>query len=123
MARTTFVNPEIERLQKELSLLTEQKKSLDSINREKQKESGKKEIVMVHGTKYVINGTQMEKIESTPKPTQHKKGVCLTFCKYGSCSVSSCPNIHDKSIVRICPAFLKVRVYCWKLMAVGMLSK
>ena len=78
---------------------------------------------MVHGTRYVVNGTQMQRVESIPKPTQHKKEVCLTFCKYGSCSTPSCPNIHDKSIVRICPAFLKVSMRIEKVMRVGMLSK
>ena len=71
---------------------------------------------MIRGTKYVVNGTQLEKVESIAKPTQQKKGVCLTFCKFGSCSSPSCPNIHDKSIVRICPAFLKVRFIFGKMM-------
>lgn len=125
VSKTTFINPDIERLEKELSLLTEQKMAIDRANREKQKAEGKQEYVMVNGDKYIVKGSKMEKVVSIPLPEQKKKKkeVCLMFCKYGSCSTPSCPCIHDKSIVRICPSFLKVGGWGEMVSFVGLLPK
>ena len=107
ISKTTFVNPELERLQTEIALLKEQKKSIDLMNKEKLKQDSKKEVVVVNGDKYVVNGSKMDKVV-VPSIPKKKEDVCLTFCKYGSCSNPTCRNRHDPSLVRICPAFLRV---------------
>ena len=107
ISKTTFVNPELERLQTEIALLKEQKKSIDLMNKEKLNQDSKKEVVVVNGDKYVVNGSKMDKVVS-PSIPKKKEDVCLTFCKYGSCSNPNCRNRHDPSLVRICPAFLRV---------------
>ena len=107
ISKTTFVNPELERLQTEIALLKEQKKSIDLMNKEKLNQDSKKEVVVVNGDKYVVNGSKMDKVVS-PSIPKKKEDVCLTFCKYGSCSNPTCRNRHDPSLVRICPACLRV---------------
>ena len=110
ISKTTFVNPELERLQTEIALLKEQKKSIDLMNKEKLNQDSKKEVVVVNGDKYVVNGSKMDKVVS-PSIPKKKEDVCLTFCKYGSCSNPTCRNRHDPSLVRICPAFLRVWIH------------
>ena len=79
----------------------------DLMDKEKLNQDSKKEVVVVNGDKYVVNGSKMDKVVS-PSIPKKKEDVCLTFCKYGSCSNPTCRNRHDPSLVRICPAFLRV---------------
>ena len=92
----------MEKLQKELEILKQQKRSLDLKNAE----NAKKEIVRINGEQYIVNGFKMDKVVKSIQPKTD--GVCLQFCKYGSCPNEHCPNRHDRNLVRICPAFLKV---------------
>lgn len=102
LSRTTFVNPEMEKLQKELELIKHQKRSIDMKN----VENTKNEIVRINGEQYRMNGFKMNKVVKNVKPKSDS--VCLQFCKYGVCSNENCPFIHDRNLVRICPSFLKV---------------
>ena len=105
--KTTFINPEMERLEKELKLLTQQKLALDA-SRKEQMKNKKKEIVVINGDKYIQTGTQLERYYEKPKPIIKSNIVCIPFCKFGSCPNPHCPNIHDRNLVRICPSFLRV---------------
>lgn len=78
------------------------------LNQEKRKQDSKKEVVIINGDKYVVSGSKMDKVMAPSKPAKKKEDVCLTFCKFGSCSNPTCPNRHDPALVRMCPAFLRV---------------
>lgn len=97
----------MERLEKELKLLTQQKLALDA-SRKEQMKNKKKEIVVINGDKYIQTGTQLERYYEKPKPIIKSNIVCIPFCKFGSCPNPHCPNIHDRNLVRICPSFLRV---------------
>lgn len=117
--KTRFVNPSLDTLEKQLSLLKEQKASIDALAKEK-----KPEIVTVNGDKYVVKGMEMNKVSESghvSRPRRKTNTVCLQFCKHGFCKNPECPNVHDPSLVRICPAFLRVliRVIC----DIGLLSE
>ena len=117
--KTRFINPCLDSLEKQLSLLKEQEASIDALAKEK-----KPKIVMVNGDKYVVKGMEMSKApESThaSKPKRKTTSVCLQFCKHGFCKNPECPNVHDTSLVRICPAFLRVLIH--DEYNIGMLSE
>lgn len=106
--RTRFISPSLDVLEKQLSLLKEQKASIDALAKEKS------EIVMVNGDKYVVKGMEMSKApesERVSKPKRKTTSLCLQFCKHGFCKNPECPNVHDRSLVRICPAFLRVLIH------------
>lgn len=102
LSRTTFVSPEMEKLQKELELIKHQKRSMGVKNAE----NTKSEIVRINGEQYRVNGFKMDMVVKSVKPKSDS--VCLQYCKYGTCSNEHCPNRHDRNLVRICPSFLKV---------------
>lgn len=117
--KTRFINPSLDTLEKQLSLLKEQKMSIDALAKEK-----KPEIVMVNGDKYVLKGMEMNKVSESghvSRPRRKTNAVCLQFCKHGFCKNPECPNVHDPSLVRICPAFLRVLIRV--IYDIGMLSE
>lgn len=105
-SKTTFVNPEVERLEKELRLLKEQKQAITSTNKEKTKPEEK--VVVINGEKYLQTQTELKRVCSQSKPINKSNSVCLHFCKYGSCSKSPCPYVHDRNLVRVCPSYMRV---------------
>ena len=117
--KTRFINPSLDSLEKQLSLLKEQKASMDALAKEK-----KPDIVMVNGDKYIVKGMEMNKMSEpghVSKPRRKTNSVCLQFCKHGFCKNPECPNVHDPSLVRICPAFLRVLIL--SMCNIGMLSE
>lgn len=118
-SKTTFVNPEVERLEKELRLLKEQKQAIASTKKEKT--ISEEKIVVIKGEKYLQTETELKRVSSQPKPKKKSNSVCLHFCKFGSCSKSPCPYIHDRNLVRVCPSYL--RVCCLLCYLLGLLYK
>ena len=87
--------------------LRQKKIALEKKSMEAKKSS---DLLVMNGEKYVLKGSTMEKVVDVKRPAKPGGDVCLDFCKYGKCNRPNCPNRHDRSLVRLCPAFLRVRL-------------
>lgn len=100
-----YVNSDISSLEKVIDQLTQKKQALEKKSMEKKPKSG---IIIMNGEKYILKGKTMEKYIDKKRSAPSNGTICLDFCKYGSCNNPNCHNKHDRNLVRLCPAFLRV---------------
>lgn len=103
--QTVYVSSDMDSLEQAIDQLTQKKQALEKKSMEEKPSS---DIVVMNGEKYVLKGKTMEKYIDKKRSAPNDGAICLDFCKYGSCNNPNCPNKHDRNLVRLCPAFLRV---------------
>ena len=106
-SKTEYVSSEMDSIEQMIEQLKQKKIALEKKSLEEKKSS---DMLVVNGEKYVLKGNTMERVVEAKRSPKTTGDVCLDFCKYGKCNRPNCPNRHDRSLVRLCPAFLRVRV-------------
>lgn len=106
-SKTEYVSSEMDSVEQMIEQLKQKKIAMEKKSLEEKKSS---DVLVMNGEKYVLKGNTMERVVDAKRPAKAAGDVCLDFCKYGKCNRPNCPNKHDRSLVRLCPAFLRVRV-------------